>query len=107
MQNQKVDEYLAKQPSPQKEICQALRELIFANFHDIKEEFKLGVPYYEEKFYIVSLKGHVNIGFALDKLSKEQISQLKGGGKTTKHFQISSLEEIDKNKISAMLQAAY
>ncbi len=41
----KVGDYIAKQKSPQKEICKKLRSLILKTFPKIKEEFKMGVPW--------------------------------------------------------------
>jgi hypothetical protein len=69
----KVEEYLQKQKSPQKEICQQLRTIILRTFPSIKEEMKWGVPTYAEgKYYIVSLKEQVNLGFSMINLSKEE-----------------------------------
>jgi len=58
-----VNKYTEKQKSPQKEIIQELRKIILETFPDINEEMKLGVPWYEGKYYIVALKDHVNLGF--------------------------------------------
>ena len=44
--HQKVTEYIASLPSPQKEICQSLRELILENFPQMREEFKWNSPAY-------------------------------------------------------------
>ena len=60
MDKQNADEYIKKQKSPQKEICQILREFILNTFPSIKEEMKYGVPYYGDKYYIVALETHVN-----------------------------------------------
>ena len=72
--DEKVDEYINKQKSPQKEICQRLRELIFRVFPEATEEMKWGVPAFcNGKFYIVALKDHVNLGFSIKELTKEEI----------------------------------
>jgi len=102
--NKKVEDYIEKQKSPQKEICKKLRKIILKTFPDMKEEMKLGVPWYEEKYYIVALKDHVNLGFSLKGLSKKEVELFKGGGKTMKHVKISSLQEIDENKIVKLLR---
>ncbi|TKJ46849.1 hypothetical protein CEE34_06730 [Candidatus Aerophobetes bacterium Ae_b3a] len=48
----KIDDYIQKQRSPQKEICQRLRALILKIFPDQKEEMKRGVPTFcDGKFY--------------------------------------------------------
>jgi hypothetical protein len=45
--DKKVDEYIEKQTSPQREICKKLRQIIFKTFPEgIKEEMKWGVPAY-------------------------------------------------------------
>jgi len=41
--SKEVDDYIEKQKSPQREICQNLREIILEEFPGIKEEMKLGV----------------------------------------------------------------
>ena len=103
--NKKVDEYINKQKSPQKEICQKLRQLIFDAIPDIDEEMKWGVPAYGDgKYYIVALKNHVNLGFSLKGLTKDDYKLFDGGGKTMKHIKIESLENIDKKRIIKLLK---
>ena len=102
--DRKVEDYIEKQKSPQKEICQKLRKIILKTFPDIKEEMKMGVPWYEGKYYIVALKDHVNIGFSLKGLSKKEQDLFEGSGKTMKHIKIYSLKEIDDEKIIKLLK---
>jgi hypothetical protein len=101
----KVDDYINQQPSPQKEICQRLKEIILKVLPGIKEEMRWGVPAFADgKFYIVSLKDHVNLGFATAGLTKEEIALFDGGGKTTKHIQVAELENIDEARIIGLLK---
>jgi len=102
--NKEVDDYIEKQKSPQKEICNKLRKIILETFPDIKEEMKLGVPWYEGKYYIVALKDHVNLGFSLKGLSEKEVKSFEGGGKTMRHIKIRSLNEIDEEKIAELLK---
>lgn len=102
--NKEVDDYIEKQKSPQREICQRLRKIILKTLPNIKEEMKLGVPWYEEKYYIVALKDHVNLGFSLKGLSSKEVGLFEGGGKTMKHIKISSLNEINEKKIVELLK---
>ena len=69
-----VDNYIEKQKSPQKEILQKVREIILKTFPEIKEDFWVGVPWYDRKCYIVGLKDHVNIGFCIDGLSEKELA---------------------------------
>ncbi len=106
----KVDAYIAKQPSPQKEILEELRKLILKTFPQIKEEFKLGVPVYDDKYYLVGLKDHVNFGFSIKGMTPDEIAQFDGGGKTTKTVQIMSVDQIDESrlvKLMKMVKAPY
>jgi hypothetical protein len=103
--DKKVDEYINKQPSPQKEVCQALRALINKTFPGAKEEMKWGVPAFAEgNYYIVALKDHVNLGFTLKGLTKEDEKLFDGGGKTMKHVEVASVAGIDEKRIVGLLK---
>ena len=67
--NKEVENYIEKQKSPLREICQKLRKIILKTFPDMKEEMKMGVPWYEGKYYIVAIKTYVNLGFSINGLS--------------------------------------
>jgi len=101
----KVDDYINKQPSPQKEICQSLRELILKTIPGVKEEMMWGVPVFAGgKFYIGALKDKVNLGFAIKGLTKEEIALFEGGGKTMRHIKVYTGEDIDEERISGLLK---
>jgi hypothetical protein len=105
MLSNKVEEYFNKQKSPQKEICQKLIQLICDTFPDIEEEMKWGVPAYGNgKYYILALKDHVNLGFSLKGLAKEDMALFDGGGKTMKHIEIASLKNINRERIIGLLK---
>ena len=74
--NKTVDDYLEKQGLSQREICQKLREIIFKTIPSIKEGMKWGVPSYADgRYYLVTLRAHVNLGFSLEVLSKQARAQ--------------------------------
>ena len=100
----KVSEYIGKQKSPQKEIVKALRKIILKTFPKIKEEMKMGVPWYEGRYYIVALKDHVNLGFSVKNLSEKDRTLFEGAGKTMRHIKIFSPKEIDDKKIVKLLK---
>jgi hypothetical protein len=103
--NESVTTYIENQKSPQREICHQLRNIILSTFPEIKEEMKLGVPWYEGKYYIVALRDHVNLGFSIKGLSKEKVASLKGSGKTMKIIKIRSIEEINEENIMGLLKS--
>ena len=102
--NEKVSQYIEDQPSPQKEICLRLREIILKTFPSIKEEMKWGVPNYGNLYYFVALKADVNLGFSIKKLSNDEIKLLEGTGKTMRHIKIKSSKDIDEKKIVKLLK---
>jgi hypothetical protein len=52
----------------------------------------------------VALKDHVNLGFLLKGLTKDDEKLFDGGGKTMKHIEISSPTEIDRKRIIKLLK---
>ena len=109
--NAEIDEFIKKQKSPKKEICQRLRKIILTTFPDISEEMKVGVPCYGStkedpcgQYYIAALKDHVNLGFSLKGLSKKEQQLFEGSGKTMKHIKVYSVKEIDEKKMIALLK---
>jgi hypothetical protein len=102
--DRKVTEYIGKQESPQKGICRKLRKIILRTFPKIKEEMKMGVPWYEGKFYIVALRDHVNMGFCIGGLSKEELKNFEGAGKLMRHLKFFSLKDVDEKRIVKLLK---
>jgi len=103
--DKKVDAYIMKQKSPQKEVCQQLRELVHRTLPEVGEEMKWGVPTFGGgKFYIVALKTHVNLGFSLKGLSKEETALLSGSGETMRTVEIAETKDIDETKIVHLLK---
>jgi hypothetical protein len=102
--NSQIDSYINEQKSPQKEICQRLRTLILQTFPGAKEEMKWGVPAFAGgKFYIVALKDHVNLGFSIKGLAKDDMALFDGGGKTMKHIQCDTID-LEESRIVRLLQ---
>lgn len=101
-----VEKYLKKQESPQREIAQRLRDIILRTLPRIKEEFNMGVPWYG-KFYVVALKDHVNLGFSVKGLAKEEMALFEGKGKLMRHVKFHSLEDIDEARVAKMLRLVW
>jgi hypothetical protein len=101
----KVTQYIEKQQSPFKEICQKLRKFILDELPDIKEEMKWGVPTYAGgKFYLVALKDHVNMGFESKNLTPAQQKLFDGVAKTMAHIEIKMPAEIDEKRIRKLIK---
>ena len=105
MKDKKIDEYIEKQKSPQKEILKKLRKLILKTILDCDERMAWGVPVFKKgKFYIVGLKDKVNLGFAIKGLTKKEVESFEGNGKTMRHIKIYSLEDYDEKKIVKLVK---
>jgi hypothetical protein len=106
--NDKVTDYIASLPAPQREICQSLRELILGNFQQLREELKYNYPaYYFERKRICSTGGfkrHANLEFDYGAHLQDSRGRLEGVGKNIRHIKIRSLEEIDEDYFVDLLQ---
>jgi hypothetical protein len=102
--NVEVGEYIEKLKSPQKELVQRLRDMIVKIMPDVKEEFKMGVPWYEGKYYIVALKDHVNVGFSVKGLSEQDMALFEGKGKMMRHVKFYSLKDVDDVRVLKLLR---
>jgi hypothetical protein len=98
--NPKATAYIAALPSPQQEICRALRKLILENFPDITEEFKWNFPayYYQGKRICITggFKHHANIELFYGAKLKDREGRVEGNGKRTRHIKLTALEDIDE-----------
>lgn len=99
-----IDQYIDKQKSPQKEILKKLRAVIRKAFPGMQEEMKWGVPNFADKFYLVALKDHVNLGMSIKGLSKDQLALLSGTGKTMRHLEFSEVKAIDEKKVVKIMK---
>jgi hypothetical protein len=99
-----IEAYLEKQRPIQREIVQRLRIIVLKTFPRIKEELKMGVPWYEGKYYIVALKDHVNMGFSVKGLSEQEIALFEGKGKMMRHVKFYSLEDVDETRVVKLLR---
>jgi hypothetical protein len=100
-----VDEYIVKQPSPQRAILEELRRIILKANTGIGEEMKMGVPWYEGKFYIVGLRDHVNMGFSYSKMLEKYQKELEGKGQYMRHRRFRSLDDIDEKLLVELMKA--
>jgi hypothetical protein len=100
-----VTEYIEKQESPQKEILQNMRRIFHETLVSPEEKMRWGAPTFAGgKFYIVALKNHVNVGFAITGLDKDEIELFEGTGKTMRHIKIQSLKDIDEKKLVSLIE---
>jgi len=103
--NKKVDEYIEKQKSPQKEILREVRKVFQKTLPNCEEKMMWGVVTFSRgKFYIAAMKTRVHVGFAITGLNKEEISLFEGGGKTMRHIKIPTLGDIDEKTLVKLIK---
>jgi len=103
-----VGEYIKKLEYPRQAICQELRRLILKTFPGVKEEMKWGaIVFAGGMFYIGALKDHVNLGFAISGLAKEEADLFEGKGRTMRHIKIGAVGEIDEERLVKLLKMVY
>ena len=106
--DKKVEEYIEKQQSPQKEIILKVREIFRKTLPNCNEQFAWGVVVYAGgKFYIGAMKNRVHVGFAITGLNKEEIDRFEGSGKTMRHIKIHSLEDIKEGRLVNMINLVH
>jgi hypothetical protein len=103
MKNREVDKYINKFDGEKKKILKKLRAIILKTRPELKEEFKMGVPWYSGLFYLVGLKDHVNMGFSFGGLKKHE-KELEGKGKYMRHIKFFSSKDIDEKKLIRLIK---
>jgi hypothetical protein len=78
--------------------------MILKTVPGIKEEFRMGVPWYEGKYYVVALKDHVNVGFSVKGLSEQEMGLFEGKGKMMRHVKFYSLEDVDEARVVKLMR---
>lgn len=100
-----VEDYIARQKSPQKEILQKLRKIFHSALTNCEEKAQWGVIGLQNgKFYLAAMKSRVHVGFAISGLSKEELTNFDGAGKTMRHIKINSLADIDEKQLAKLIK---
>lgn len=106
--SKEADLYIEKQKSPQKEILQRIRKIFHETLPNCEEKMTWGVVTFASgKFYIAAMRDRVHIGFAINGLSKEEISMFEGNGKTMRHIKIPTVESIDEKRLARIIELVY
>ena len=105
MCQEKINEYINKQESLQREILIKLRNIFVKTLKNPIEKIKWGVIVIgQDKFYLAAFKERIHIGFAINGLEKEEVKLFEGSGKTMRHIKIYSLKDIDDKKIVKLIK---
>ena len=103
--DKKVEEYIEKQKSPQKEILKNVRQIFLKTLPNCEEKKAWGVAVFQGgKFYIAAMKNRVHVGFAINGLNKEEIDLFEGSGKTMRHIKIHSMGDIEEEKLVKLIK---
>jgi hypothetical protein len=101
----KMNEYIEKQESPQKEILLRVRDIFRKTLPGCEEKMLWGViTFAAGKFYIAAMKNRVHVGFAITGLNEDEINLFDGSGKTMRHIKIPTLESIDEKALVKLIE---
>jgi hypothetical protein len=103
--NNKVNEYIEKQNSYEKELLKKGRKLIIDTIPNCDEFIQWGVLCYSKgKIYLAAMRGRIHVGFSIIGLSKEEIKLFEGSGKTARHIKIYSENEFKEKNIISLVK---
>ena len=106
-----IDSFFGKQPPNLQEILQVLRELVEEAAPDAEASLKWGMPFYTVGGAMLCALGghrtHVNLVMAgPPETFADPDGRLAGEGKTGRHLQLRSLEELPRDLVIEWLRAA-
>lgn len=104
----KVSRYIAALPSPQKEICEAFRALIYDNFPQMSEEYKWNYPAYYNNGKRICLasgfKEHVTLELFYGVHLHDTQGRVGGVGKNTRHIKFRLMGDFDSNYLIDLIK---
>jgi hypothetical protein len=106
-----ADEYCAVQTRVNRDILDALRQLIKATLPKATEGFKWGAPVYFDSrgyalCYLFAVRDHVNLGFVSGSQLADPRGLLEGSGKQGRHIKIFEPGDIQKSAFRELLRDA-
>jgi hypothetical protein len=106
-----VDQYIVDLSEDIQNITNALRKIILDSSLELIEEYKWSMPNYSCNglvCYLQASKKHVNLGFHKgNELEDKDIHNvLQGTGKTMRHIRIKKMEDIQRDVITPLIEAA-
>ena len=107
--SEEVDQLIEALPNNIQEITATLRKLIFETSDNFIEEIKWSKPSYginQNICYLQASKNHVNLGFYSGASLADKDNLLEGTGKQMRHIRIKKVDEIQSEKIKALIQVA-
>lgn len=103
--NEKVKNYIDRQPDNIKHLLMEARKLILYTIPDCTESFEWGVLCYSNgKIYLAAMKNRVHIGFSIVGLPESYIKLLDGRGRTARHKKIFTTDELEEKNIAHLVK---
>lgn len=96
--NSDITNYINNSPQEQREIMEALRQLIHEAIPDVQESFKWSRPVFGLKkdfVYILAAKNYVTLGFMNYQKINDPQHLLEGTGKDMRHLKLKSVKGLD------------
>ncbi|MFA1819084.1 DUF1801 domain-containing protein [Virgibacillus oceani] len=108
--NEKVDEFIQALPEDIKEMTESLRGVIHEANENMNEEIKWNMPCFSTGntniCYLQPAKKHVNLGFYSGAMLQDKDNILEGEGKKMRHIRIKKMEDVQQEKMKALIEEA-
>ncbi|WP_018478547.1 DUF1801 domain-containing protein [Pontibacter roseus] len=107
--NEQVTAYIKCAPSEQKQMMEAVRQLIHSSVPDVSEEFKWSRPVFraaKDFAYLKTAKAYVTLGFFNFEKLEDKDNLLEGSGKDMRHIKLKSTSDIDRPLLESWFRAA-
>lgn len=108
--SEQINPYLTGLPSPQKEICLAIRSCLKDSFPELEEAWKWSRPVYWHKgkyiCYFIANKADVNLGLERGAHLEDPKGLLKGTGANMRHLKFKTLDDFDREYARSLIKQA-
>lgn len=104
-----VDAYISQADPSQREVLEAIRQIVLRATPGIAEAIKWGQPCYSRSgniCYIADDLGHVKFGFFRGGDLADPESLLEGTGKRMRHIKVRGLEDIREEAFTSLVKQA-
>ncbi|MHC2990470.1 hypothetical protein OB13_02305 [Pontibacter sp. HJ8] len=102
--NVEVTDFIQQAPADQKQILEAIRQLLHESVPDVREEFKWGRPVFrttQDFAYFKTAKAYVTLGFFDFNKLEDKSNRLEGTGKAMRHIKLRTMADIDSELFKA------
>lgn len=107
--NSQVTDFIQTAPAAQKQIMEAIRQLLHESVPDVREDYKWSRPVFraaKDFVYLKTAKNYVTLGFFNFGKLEDSNNRLEGTGKEMRHIKLKTMADIDSELFKNWFQIA-